>query len=155
MALHAVFTQPGVRRYIFDDQLIGEEQTAEIVAKSHTLFATERFGLWLAHTRTDGVLVGFGAFWYFRDPPERELLYGVADAAVRKGYGREIARAVVAHGFDALRMPVIHASTDTGHTRSRVLLEELGFRLERQAIVGGLDTVFYVATPESRGASRT
>jgi ribosomal-protein-alanine N-acetyltransferase len=144
-----------VRRFIFDDQLIAPEQTTEIVAKSQTLFATERFGLWLAHTLADGALIGFGAFWYFRDPPELELLYGVADTAVRQGYGREIARAVVAHGFDTLKMPLIRASTDPGHTRSRVLLEELGFRFERQAIAAGLDTVFYIATAERSEGSRT
>ena len=149
-ALHAIFTQPGVRRFIFDDELIAAEQTAEIITKSRTLFATERFGLWLARTRADRALIGFGAFWYFRDPPELELLYGVADACVGQGYGREIARAVVAYGFDTLTMPAIRASTDVAHARSRALLEELGFRCERQAVVAGLDTVFYVATAERR-----
>ena len=146
-ALHAVFTQPGVRRFIFDDQVIAAEQTAGIIAQSHVLFAAERFGLWLAHAALNRAPVGFGAFWYFRDPPELELLYGVDDAYVGRGYGREIARAVVAHGFDALKMHAIHASTDAAHARSRALLEDLGFRFERQAIVAGLDTVFYVATP--------
>ena len=143
-----------MRRFIFDDELIAAEQTADIIARSCALFATERFGLWLAHTPADRALVGFAAFWYFRDPPELELLYGVADACTGRGYGREIARAVVAHGFDALKMPAIRASTDATHARSRALLEALGFRFERQAVVAGLDTVFYVATPGRPEAGR-
>ena len=154
-ALHEVFTQPGVRRFIFDDQLIAADQTADIIARSQALFATEQFGLWLAHARSDGALVGFGAFWYFRDPPELELLYGVDDAVVGRGYGREIVRAVVQHGFDTLKMPLIHASTDVAHARSRALLEDLGFLFERQALVAGLDTVFYVARPEYLEGRRT
>lgn len=147
-----MFTQPGVRRFVFDDQAIAAERTAEIIAKSGTLFATERFGLWLAETAIEPTLVGFGAFWYFRDPPELELLYGVADAYTGQGFGREIARAIVSYGFDILTMPLIRASTDADHARSRRLLVDLGFRLERQAIVNDLDTVFYVAVPHRREA---
>jgi [ribosomal protein S5]-alanine N-acetyltransferase len=144
-----------VRRFIFDDQPLAPEQTAGIIARSRTLFAAERFGLWLAETAIEHTLVGFGAFWHFREPPELELLYGVADAWVGRGYGREIARAVVAYGFGTLGMRVIRASTDADHTRSRQLLGDLGFRFERQAIVNDLDTAFYVATPDpgqGRGA---
>jgi len=93
------------------------------------------------HMRQDPV--GFGALWYFRDPPELELLYGVSDTHVKRGYGREIARAIVAYGFDTLQMPEIRASTDPAHGDSRRLLDDLGFTFERQAVVGGLDTVFY------------
>ena len=145
--LHAVFTLPGVRRFLFDDQQLEPEQTARIIATSRAQFAAERCGLWLAHTTADRVLVGFGAFWYFREPPERELLYGVADDWTGRGYGREIARAVVAYGFETLKMPVIRASTDEPHVRSQRLLQDLGFRFERHARVGELDTMFYVMSP--------
>jgi ribosomal-protein-alanine N-acetyltransferase len=143
-ALHAMFTEPGVRRVIFDDAVIPAEQTTEIIAKSELLFATERLGLWQAHRRQgDPELIGFGGFWYFREPPELELLYGVKDAQRGRGYGREIAAAVVQYGFDVLSMLEIRASTDPAHVDSRRVLEHLGFSLERRAVVAGLDTVFY------------
>ena len=134
-----------MRCYLFDDQIILPAQTDDIVARSAELFARERFGLWLARRNDDDPIVGFGAFWSFRDPPELELLYGVADAHVGRGYGREIAAAVVRYGFDVLRMPLIRASTDAAHGRSRRVLDDLGFAFERQAVVAGFDTVFYVA----------
>ena len=151
--MHAVFTQPGVRRFIFDDAIIPRERTVELIAQSVTLFAERQFGLWLARTAED--LIGFGAFWFFRDPPELELLYGVADAEVGRGYGREIARAVVRYGFDVLHMPVIRASMDVGHRRSTRLVEDLGFTFDRRATVDGLDTVFYEATRPPDGAGQT
>ena len=145
--LHALFTQPGVRRFVFDDQVITPEQTTEIICTSGDLFRTERFGLWLARRHADSPAadgpVGFGALWYFRDPPELELLYGVADAEVQQGYGREIARAVVDYSFASLLMDELRASTDASHVASRHLLDALGFTFERQAVVAGLDTVFY------------
>ena len=145
--LHALFTQPGVRRFVFDDQILPSDSIADIIGKSEELFRTQRFGLWLARLKSDPATapdsIGFGAFWYFRDPPELELLYGVADAQVQQGYGREIARAVVAYGFTTLAMAEVRASTDASHAASRRLLDALGFAFERQEVVGGLDTTFY------------
>jgi [ribosomal protein S5]-alanine N-acetyltransferase len=145
--LHELFTQPGVRRFVFDDQIIPREQTEAIIGTSEDLFRTERYGLWLARPRSEAKAttapIGFGAFWYFRDPPELELLYGVADSHVKQGYGREIAHAVVEYGFKTLGMREIRASTDAAHAVSRRLLDALGFTFERQAVVGGLHTAFY------------
>jgi [ribosomal protein S5]-alanine N-acetyltransferase len=143
--LHALFTEPGVRRVIFDDVIIPPQQTAEIIEKSGRLFETERFGLWNAvlPPPSGAALIGFGGFWYFRDPPELELLYGVGDAHVKRGFGREIATAVVRYGFDVLAMSEIRASTHPSHLDSRRVLEHLGFSLERQALIAGLETVFY------------
>lgn len=100
--------------------------------------------MWLARRRPSRAeVVGFGAFWFFRDPPELELMFGLADEWCGHGYGREIARAIVEYGFDVLQMLAIRASTDAAHADSRRLLEDLGFARERQAVVTGLDTVFY------------
>ena len=141
--MHALFTQRGVRQFVFDDEIIAPEKTAEIIETSRALFAERRFGLWLA--RHDAALIGFGAFWHFRDPPELELLYGVADEHTGHGYGREIARAVTHYGFDTLQMNEIRASTDMANLASRQLLLDIGFTLEREQVVGGLDTAFYVS----------
>jgi RimJ/RimL family protein N-acetyltransferase len=140
-ALHAMFTEPGVRRVIFDNQVITPEQTDDIIQLSVELFRSRGFGLWIT-------TVGFGGFWYFRHPPELELLYAVADAHVKHGYGREIARAIIDYGFGQLKMDVIRASTDPTHVDSRRVLDALGFTFERQDVVDGLDTVFYTRARE-------
>jgi ribosomal-protein-alanine N-acetyltransferase len=153
--LHAIFTLPGVRRYIFDDQIIPLEQTAEIVDKSVALFRERGLGLWVADVRpsipsppsappfASAPSIGFCGFWFFRDPPDLELLYGIVDSEVGRGYGREIARAMVDYGFDMLNMAIIRASCDVGHTASRKLLDAIGFCLTREARIADLDTAFY------------
>jgi ribosomal-protein-alanine N-acetyltransferase len=135
-----------VRRFIFDGQTVPRARTQEIAERSVALFARHGFGLWLAREAAapaSAAIVGFGAFWHFRDPPELELLYGVADDKVGRGYGVEIADAIVSHGFDVLHMPVIRASTDAANVPSQRVLDRLGFALERRGTVGGLDTLFY------------
>ena len=145
--LHGLFTQPGVRRVIFDDEIVSPDRTSDIIRTSEACFSDKGFGLWLATPKPsapeDADPIGFGALWYFRDPPELELLYGVGDSHVKQGFGREIARAIVEYGFNTLHMPEIRASTDPAHTDSRRLLDDLGFTCERQSVVLGLDTVFY------------
>lgn len=78
--------RPVTGRYVrvrWDDAVIPQEQTAEIAVRSAALFAERGFGIWGARLRTAmperGRLAGFGGFWYFRDPPELELLFGVAE----------------------------------------------------------------------------
>lgn len=144
--LHALFTEPGVRRFIFDDEILAPEQTASIVATSVEQFRDRGLGLWIARPSARGVeaeAVGFGGFWFFREPPELELLYGVSDRHLKRGFGRDIARGIVGYGFDTLAMPTIRASTDAAHHDSRRLLSDLGFVFEREAIVAGLPTAFF------------
>jgi [ribosomal protein S5]-alanine N-acetyltransferase len=148
--VHGLFTQPGMRRFLFDNEILPPERTAEILGKSEALSDAHGLGLWLALARSGtwsanaaAEPIGFGGFWYFREPPELELLYGVADNHVKQGYGREIARAIVHYGFSTLAMTEIRASTDEPHHDSRRLLEEIGFSLSGRGMVNGLDTVFY------------
>ena len=141
--LHALWTDADVRRFLWDGEIIPLEQTAAIVDESERLFSTERRGLWGAWTRTDDALCGFGGFWMFRDPPELELLYGLGRAYWGQGLATELATAIVEYGIQQLHMREIRASTDPPNEASVRVLERLGFTLERRAVVGGLDTLFF------------
>jgi ribosomal-protein-alanine N-acetyltransferase len=44
--LHTLWTQPEVRRYLWDDESISGARTAEILQRNDVLFAREGFGLW-------------------------------------------------------------------------------------------------------------
>jgi ribosomal-protein-alanine N-acetyltransferase len=142
-ALHALWTDLEVRRFLWDGEIIPFEQTAAVIAESERLFRTENRGLWGAFTRETPVLCGFGGFWYFRDPPELELLYGLDRAHWGRGYATEIARAVLEFGRTRLAMTDVRASTDAPNVASVRVLERLGFTLERRATVNGLDTLFF------------
>ncbi len=141
--LHALWTSAGVRRFLWDDEIIPIERTRASIELNHRLFAEHRYGLWGARPTGTDDLIGFGGLWPFRDPPELELVYGIADALCGRGYATEIARAVVAYCFDVLDMSVVRASTDAGNTPSARVLEKLRFRQTRRGEVAGLDTAFY------------
>ena len=142
-ALHALWTDADVRRFLWDGETIPLEQTAAIIDESERLFSMERRGLWGAWTRTDNALCGFGGFWTFRDPPELELLYGLGRTYWGQGLATELAAAVVEYGIRQLHMREIRASTDPPNETSVRVLERLGFTLDRRADVGGRDTLFF------------
>src|SRR5262245_54421427 len=76
--LHALWTHPKVREFLFDGEAIPLAQTLEIVAKSAALFAAQRYGLWGVRRTPMPELIGFSGFWHFHEPPQLELLYGMA-----------------------------------------------------------------------------
>jgi [ribosomal protein S5]-alanine N-acetyltransferase len=137
--LHALWTSAGIRRFLWDDEIIPIERTRASIDLNQRLFAERRFGLWGARLAATNDLIGFGGLWPFRELPELELVYGVGDAFWGRGFATEIARAVTAYCFEVLEMPVVRASTNVGNAASARVLEKLGFRLTRP----GLDTVFY------------
>jgi ribosomal-protein-alanine N-acetyltransferase len=142
-ALHVLWTSRGVRRFLWDDAIVPFETTAGAIERSRQMFASDGFGLWGLWPRASPALSGFAGLWPFRDPPEIELLYGTAEPLWGEGYATEAARAVIAHCFSALDMPVVRASTDAPNLASIRVLEKLGFVPTRRAAVGGLDTVFF------------
>ena len=141
--LHALWTSPGITRFVWDGNTIPFEQTAGILERNEALFAESGFGLWGAWARDGSRLVGFAGLWHFREPPELELIYGVADDLCGRGYATEEAAAVVEYAVEALGMNVIRASTDAPNIASARVLDKLGFRFVDRRMVGRLDTRFY------------
>ncbi len=148
--LHALWTSPGVRRFLFDDEVIPADRTREFLDRSESLFRDEGYGLWGARLHGRADLIGFSGLWHFRDSPEHELLFGIADPMVGRGFGTEIARAVVDHAFTELAFREVRASTDGENHASVRVLEKSSFRFDRRASVDGLDTLFYVLAGRAR-----
>ena len=141
--LHALWSSPGVRQYLWDGEVIARQRTASLVRESVRRFAAHGYGLWGARLHDREELVGFGGFWYFHTPPQLELLYGIAPEHWNRGLATEIAQALVCYGFEKLEFSELWASTDTPNAASARVLEKAGLRFERQAVVDGLETLFY------------
>ena len=141
--LHLLWTRPEVRRWLWDDQVIPPEQTDEVVAESGRLFGERGFGLWGVRDPASDALLGFGGFWHFRDPPELELVLGLAPEHQGRGLATEAGRALIGHAFATLGFAEVRGSTDAPNAPSVRLMERLGMAFERRETVAGLDTVFY------------
>ena len=141
-ALHALWTDEPVRRFLWDGRAIPFEETRAVVEESERLFRERRLGLWGIRERDDEGLLAVAGYWYFRTPPSLELLFAVAAPHWGRGIATEASRRVLDHGFRALGFEVVAASTEVANAASVRVLEKLGMRLRRRETVDGLDSLF-------------
>ncbi len=143
-AMHDLWIDPDVRRFLWDDVAISFETAAAVTAASARDFAAHRFGLWSVHTReAPDELVGFCGLRSEGVGAEPELLFGLRPAWWRQGLAQEAARAVLRHAFSTLGLRRVIAATDVPNQRSARTLTALGMRLDRRAEHHGLDTLFF------------
>jgi len=141
-AVHRLWTDREVRRYLWDDQVISRERAADAVAASAADFAARGYGLWAVTDRESGALVGFCGV-RTAESGEPELLYGLLPAWWGRGLATECAAAVLDHLFGALGQAAVVALTDAPNLASVRVIERLGMTFERRAGHHGLDTLFY------------
>jgi ribosomal-protein-alanine N-acetyltransferase len=146
--LHRLWTDPGVRKYLWDDEVISRQQVSSVVDESMSLFEASGFGLWGAFPREGETLIGFCGYWFFHDPPQLQLLYGVAPSHWGKGLAAEAARAVIKYGFEELSFDRVIASADAPNLASLRVMEKAGMTFDKRLPVNGLDTVYYAISRE-------
>ena len=146
--LHRLWVEPGVRRYLWDDEVISRERARAVVEESVALFESRGLGLWAVRSRAGDELIGFCGFWFFHDPPRLELLYGIAPALWNRGLATEAARAMLGYGFGQLSFERIEASTDAANAASVRVMERAGMSFWKRELTNGLDTIYYALTRE-------
>ncbi len=145
---HGICAGEKFRRYMFDNEAIALEVAASFIAKSNNYFARSGYGLWGVRERGKTLLIGFCGFWFFHEPPELELLYGIAEAYWGMGFAVEAAEAIMQYGFETLGFDRIQASTDTPNLASLRVMQKLGMKFSQRQTLSGLDTTFYTITRE-------
>ncbi len=142
-ALHAHWTRPEVRKYLWDDAVIDAAQVPEIIAESARLFAAHGYGLWRVATQNDATLVGCAGYWFFHEPSQLELIISLDGTHWGQGFATEVGQALIRYAFEALNFDAVLASNDTANEASQQLVDRLGFQFLRRAEADGLDTLFY------------
>lgn len=146
-ALHAIFTNPEVRRHLLDDEVVPRSWVEEEIRTTTQLFASSGYGQWGIELSgppdPSNRLIGFAGFRPFFEPPELQLLYGLLPDFWGHGYARESSRAVIEYGFNVAGMDVIRAATDTPNRSSIAVLESLGMTFVRRENEEGNETLFY------------
>lgn len=144
-ALHAQWTEPGVRRFLWDDKIIARQTVEDIVRLSLDSFAEKGYGLWVLEHRNESGVIGFCGFRGSDALDERqiELLYGLSERWWGQGLAAEAAQAVVKFGFERCRFKQILAITDAPNTASVRVMEKAGMRFVKRDLYHNLDSIFY------------
>jgi RimJ/RimL family protein N-acetyltransferase len=138
-ALLAHWTQPEVRRFLFDGAALSAAEVAETIEESIGHFAARGFGIWLielgAEVATAAGLVGTAGLRPLEESG-LEIFYSLAPGAWGHGYATEAARAVMEYGLGALGLPEVLAEVDEGNAASVAVVKRLG--MTPYAVVPGL-----------------
>ncbi len=127
-ALHHLFAQPEVYRYMTDGEPISRDWIDTIIADSIATFAQCGLGLWAVQARDTQALIGLTGFRYFYEPPVLELLYALLPGHWQAGLATEMATAAMDYAFTHTDMASIRASTDAPNHASVRVMERLGMR---------------------------
>lgn len=162
VALHGLWTNKEVRRYLWDNRIIPVNVVESIIGSSVDYFDQHGSGFYgVRLASASDSIVGFCGHRRFEDSAtdpgnrieETELLYGMHPNFWSQGLGTEAARAVLTHGFEVCDFRKVFATTDTPNQRSVKVLQRLGMSFDRRQQRHGLDTVFYSMTREEFLAS--
>ena len=145
--LHALWTRPEVRRYLWDNVTITRERAEAAVREFMAPQEAEGIGGWLLLDRETGALVGFAAL-VRREPGDPELMYGLAPEWWGRGLATEAAHAVMTYAFGVLGCERVTGATDVPNVASARVMERLGMRFTHRGPLNGLDTLFYEARRE-------
>jgi [ribosomal protein S5]-alanine N-acetyltransferase len=152
--LHRFWTDPAVRKYLWDNEIISVQQVREIIDDSDGCFAEVGCGLFAIELgERPGELVGFCGLRHMAEGDGIELLYGILPRYWGEGLVTEAAREVLRFGFDDCGLPRIVGATDTPNQRSVRVMQRLGMTFQERRNYKGLDTVFYSVSPQELAAT--
>lgn len=145
--LHQMWTEPAMRKYLWDDQVIPHETVVEVVQASLNSFAEHGFGYWTVSFKNQLGLIGFCGLRHFHESDagdeQVEVMYGVNYEYCGKGLATEAAQAMLKYGFDQIGLERIYAGADPPNKVSFRVMERIGMTLSHHAKIGELDAIYY------------
>lgn len=149
--VHALWTHPEIRRYLFDDREVTRAEARAFLARSDAAFRDYGYGLWLFFEGNSHRVAGFAGLLPSLEG-EANLLFGTRPELCGRGYAREASSIVLRYAFDQLGLARVVADVDEPNEASIRVLERLGFRRTRSAIIKDRPLLYYELTRKQRTA---
>ncbi|MDJ0707232.1 MAG: GNAT family N-acetyltransferase [Leptolyngbyaceae cyanobacterium MO_188.B28] len=142
VAIHQLWTEPDVRRFLFDDRQISAEEAQSFIEASVVSFASHGYGIWLFFEHQNDQVAGFsGLLHSLQGSPS--LIFGARPQLWGRGYAKEATFSVLCHAFDVLGLEKVDADVDEPNQASIRVLEALGMSRIRRAIVNERPLLYY------------
>jgi len=95
--------------------------------------------------KDSGKLIGMGGLtpWTWEGEELVDITYRLRESAWGKGYGWELAEALVHHGFRELGLEQITATITPDNLPSKKIAEKLGMKFDRHILLLGVPTELY------------
>jgi [ribosomal protein S5]-alanine N-acetyltransferase len=137
-------SDPDVTRFIGVGAKTAEAARTMLVERTMQDYRKHGYGRWATVLKSTGAVIGFTGLKYLDEFGECDLGYRFFKEHWGQGLATEASRAVLAYGFDKLRLNQIAAFADIENKASVRVLEKLGFRFENFTKYWGHDVARYV-----------
>lgn len=143
-AMHAVWGDPEVMRYLPGDPSLSLEETTERVSRNVKRYADTGHGLCAVVEREHGRVVGVcGLFPIEWIGPDVEVAYHFARGVWNRGYATEAAGAWIEAAFSELPLERVLALAYPENRASTRVMEKIGMHFEREVEKYGETLVQY------------
>lgn len=141
-AIHQLWTESDVRRFLFDDRQITHEEAKSFIEASVVSFASHGYGIWLFFEHQNDQMAGFsGLLHSLQSSPS--LIFGTRPQLWGRGYAKEATLSVLRYAFDVLGLKKVEADVDEPNQASIRVLEALGMSRTRRAIINDCPLLYY------------
>ena len=141
--LYQTLTNPFVREYLMDDEIIPYEKAKEFILTNEQSFINSGWGLWKLQLKKENDFAGFVGLWRFFGEEQPQLLYALLPNQIKNGYAAEASKAVIKYAFNELNFKYITAACDTPNVASRKVCERLGMKEIDEKEINGKKTTFF------------
>jgi ribosomal-protein-alanine N-acetyltransferase len=145
-AFAALLCNPQVMQFIAPCFTSQEDATNHLKERALADYRKHGFGRWAMVSKQDGAVIGFAGLKYLDDLQEVDLGFGLLPEHWGRGLAVEAGQALLAYGFNQLRLKRILGLVDPQNARSIRALTKLGFIFEKSIEYHSLPTTQYVRT---------
>lgn len=146
--LHSYLTDPSIRHYLWDGEVILPETTEEILERNEHYFEFGQYGLWEIEDQKTGTLMGFAGLWHFYEEAKPKLLCALLPEFEGQGYALEVAERICDYTFEELEFSYLEASIDAEDFRAIRLASRLGMsKIDEKIVNGRLSWFFHLERP--------
>jgi RimJ/RimL family protein N-acetyltransferase len=137
---------PDVMRYWAPGPDATIEATARRIAEIEAHWEAHGFGDWGVVEQATGALIGFAGLHHIAGMPEVNVGYAFEKSRWGHGYGTDVCQALIAYGFERLRLPEIVAVIAPQNRASIRVAEKSGLVFWKRFEWSGRDRVAYRIT---------
>ncbi|MEO1514781.1 MAG: GNAT family N-acetyltransferase [Bacteroidota bacterium] len=136
-------TDPFVRQYLWDDEIISQQQADEILEQNMSYFKGDDFGLWKIVDKHSNAVLGYTGLWYFFEESQPQLIYILREIHTGRGLATECAGRIMRYAFERLGFSHLVAAMDESHHASQRVAERLGMQQVEKRLENGKPTLIY------------
>lgn len=143
-ALHLLWTNSDVAKFLYDGQQITLEEAEETVRENLQLAEDKGLGIWCLSTiDAETELIGFYGVRHIGETPEIELVWGLLPTYWKRGLATEASKAALAYLFATQNVECIFAGTDPANVSSFEVMKRLGMMPVQDGTVPVPGAVYY------------